>query len=255
MNLSEVMQRVQKDLGEVEQALLKRIAEDKSRGRAGPIRALHEVRQMKNPRYLYCSQAGQDMIVDQLLNAKTGGTFADIGGYDGVSGSNTLFFEQFRGWTGVLVEPVQAQRQKAEALRRCPCLPYAVDTQDGTAEFVEVLEGFTQMSGLSESYDPGILEQVRADPRHREVRVTVQTRTLSGILTEAGLEDVDFLSLDIEGGEVRVLEDFPFDKHNIAIWSIENNTGSGEIGEIMRANGYLLAEFCGPDEIWRHSAL
>ena len=52
----------------------------------------------------------------------TGGVFADVGGYDGVTGSNTLFFEQRRGWSGLLVEPSPANLAAARAVRRCPCL-------------------------------------------------------------------------------------------------------------------------------------
>lgn len=256
MTPDERLNAVRRELVDIEQSTVAALKEDRSRGRAGKIRLLHEVRQMMNTgRYPFHSQAGQDFVVDQLFQRKTGGTFADIGGYDGVTGSNTLFFEQYRGWTGVLAEPVAAQRNLAEAARACPCLPYAVDVTDGTAEFVEVTEGYTQMSGLAASYDQNLLGQVRADPRHKEQTVTVETRTLSRILTEAGIPDPDFVSLDIEGGEVRVLSDFPFDQHKVGVWSIENNSGTGEIAEIMRANGYDLVEFCGPDEIWRNSAL
>ncbi len=57
----------------------------------------------------YFSQSGQDWYLDQLLfKERRGGVFVDVGGYDGVTGSNTLFFEVFRGWTGLLIEPVPA---------------------------------------------------------------------------------------------------------------------------------------------------
>jgi hypothetical protein len=122
---------------------------------------------------------------------------------------------------------------------------------EGEAEFIVVERGFTQMSGLAQSYDPGILSRVRADPRHAETRVTVQTRRLDRIMAEAGLGAADFVSLDIEGGELAVLQGFPFDRIRVGIWAIENNTGDPGIGAVMRANGYVLAEFCGPDELWR----
>lgn len=256
MTLAETMTRIHSELRTAEAELVKAIDTERSRKRAGLIRALHEVRRMRDPGgYPFSSQAGQDMVVDQIFQGKRDGTFADIGGYDGITGSNTLFFEHWRNWTGVLAEPVAAQRDKAAKLRRCPCLQYAVDSTDGTAEFVEVVKGYTQMSGLAGSYDEALLGQVRADPRHEEIRITVETRTLSRILTEAGIPDPDFVSLDIEGGEVRVLGAFPFDKHAVGVWAIENNTGTPEIGEIMRRNGYALTEFCGPDEIWRNVEL
>ncbi len=227
------------------------LATDRSRKRGAMIRDLHEVQRMLDTAYPYRSQAGQDRIVDGVLNGKTGGVFVDIGGYDGVTGSNTLFFEERRGWTGVLVEPVPAQCAKAAALRRCPCLPYAIAATEGEAEFIEISEGYTQMSGLHSSYDAGLLDKVRRDPRHKEVSITVQTRTIAGLLSDAGIKAPDFVSLDIEGGELAALQAFPFDQFAVAVWAIENNTGSGDIAALMRANGYQLIEFAGPDEIYK----
>ena len=206
---------------------------------------------MLDSTYRYSSQAGQDAVIDRALNGKREGTFIDVGGYDGTTGSNTFFLEQWRGWTGILVEPVPSQLAKAQAIRRCPCLGLAVAASDGDADILEVTEGFTQMSGLARTYDPALLTRVRQDPRHKEQTLRVQTRTLSRILTEAGLPDPDFISLDIEGGEAAVLAAFPFMLHRVGFWAIENNTGGPEITTIMRDNGYDLIEFCGPDEIYR----
>jgi hypothetical protein len=54
---------------------------------------------------------------------------------------------------------------------------------------------------------------------------------------------------------VAVLRSFPFDRLRVSVWAVENNTGTPETGSILRPQGYVLAEVCGPDEIWRHSDL
>lgn len=223
-------------------------ARDRSRGAL--VRRLHELTRMLDATYPYTSQAGQDAVVDRLMDGRAG-TFVDVGGYDGVSGSNTLFLESRRGWTGILVEPVPAQLARAQAARRCPCLPYAVAPEDGEADMVVVESGYTQMSGLKATYDPRLLGQVRADPRHKERTIRVPTRTLSRLLLDAGLPHPDFLSLDIEGGEEAALAAFPFDRHKVRLWAIENNGGGPGIAAIMRAAGHELVELCGPDEVWR----
>ncbi len=245
------IRRAEAELRAAAAGLRARLATDRTRARGPFVRRLHEVRRMLDPAYPFASQAGQDAVVDGLLGAKEGGTFADIGGYDGVSGSNTLFFEMHRGWTGILVEPVPAQRARAARARKCPCLPFAVAARDGEAEFIEVSAGFTQMSGLAGSYDPQLLARVRADPRHREAALRVETRTLSRLLLEAGLPHPDFVSLDVEGGEEAALAAFPFERHRVGAWAIENNAGTPAIGRILRGAGYELVEFCGPDEVWR----
>lgn len=230
--------------------LTTKLSTEKTRARAPLTRQLHEIRGMLNPTFPYASQAGQDLVVDRIMNQKEGGTFVDVGAYDGVTGSNSMFFERWRNWTGVLVEPVAAQRLKAEKMRTQPCLEYAVSDKKGTAEFITVTEGFTQMSGLSKTYDDDLLKRVRSDPRHVETIVKVPTRSLSAILVEADILNPDFISLDIEGGELAALQKFPFDKHDVTVWSIENNTADPALPALMREKGYNLAEFCGPDEIY-----
>ncbi|MDC0116178.1 FkbM family methyltransferase [Octadecabacter sp.] len=245
-NIKEARRLLRKEARKLTEAL----QDDRTRTRGTKMRTLHEIRQMLSPQYSFSSQAGQDLVVDQLLKQMRGGTFVDIGGYDGVTGSNTYFLETQRGWTGALVEPVTAQIEKAQKSRTCPCIQVAIAASEGQAEFIEIVEGYTQMSGLASSYDKKLLSTVRNDKRHKENVVQVKTQTLSGLLHQTGVVHPDFISLDIEGGEIECLKAFPFDDHKVKIWSIENNTGTPEIKTIMEAKGYALIEFCGPDEMY-----
>ncbi len=253
MTAEDRIRAAREDLFALQSELVASLAKDKSRARAPLNRQLHTVRGMLNPNFPYASQAGQDVVIDRIMGQKRGGTFIDVGAYDGVTGSNTMFFERWRDWTGVLVEPVAEQRAKAELLRKSPCLPYAVADKKGTAAFLAVTEGYTQMSGLIATYDKAMLERVRADKRHAEKVVNVPTRSLSAILKEVDLLHPDFISLDIEGGELAVLRKFPFEKHNVGVWAIENNTADPALPSLMREKGYDLMEFCGPDEIYTKS--
>lgn len=248
--MSENIKEAQRLLRKEHKKLVAALQGDKSRKRGPAMRQLHEVRQMLSPAYAYVSQAGQDSVVDHVMKQKRGGTFIDVGGYDGVTGSNTFFLETHRGWTGALIEPVGAQIAKAKALRTCPCIEAAVAPTAGEADFIEITEGYTQMSGLADSYDQKLLGTVRKDKRHKENTVKVKTMTLSDILKQVDILHPDFISLDIEGGEIACLKAFPFAEHDVKIWSIENNTGTPEIKQIMEANGYGLIEFCGPDEMY-----
>lgn len=243
------------DLAAVRTELVQALSLEKSRRRGPMVRLLHEVQGMLTPGFPYVSQAGQDQVVERIFKGKKGGTFLDIGAYDGVTGSNSLYFEKWCNWTGVLVEPVNQSRETAELWRSSPCLPYAVADRDGEATFIAVTKGFTQMSGLEESYDTTMLSRVRSDPRHAESRITVPTRTLNAIFEESGMAEVDFVSLDIEGGELAALEAFDFGKFPVGAWAIENNTGGSQIAKLMRKQGYNLAEFCGVDEIYARNDL
>lgn len=150
-----------------------------------------------------------------------------------------------------MVEPAPTQLRKAVSARKSPVLGYAVGGEAGQSEFLEVTQGYTQMSGFLSSYNAELLDKVRANPNHKEVVHTLDQKLLSDILDEANLQKIDFLSLDVEGGEIPILSNFPFDRFDIEIWSIENNTKDGQIPEIMRANGYELVEFAGVDDLFR----
>ncbi len=250
MTIDVCIKAAQAELTAAQSDILDVLKAEKSRRRGPLVQRLHEVRRMLSPAYRYTSQAGQDEVVDRLLGGKSGGVFLDIGGYDGVTGSNTLFLEVFRGWSGLLAEPAPPQLKLAEAVRRCPCLGVAVAPDEGESEFIEVQAGLTQMSGLSATYDPDLLNRVRADPRHKETTHVVPTRTLASLIDEVGTKEPDLISLDIEGGELSVLETFDFDTYRPRIWCIENNTSNRAIPILMRKAGYELVEFCGPDEVY-----
>lgn len=245
-NINEAKRLLRKEAKKLTTALQK----ETSRKRGPMVRQMHEIRQMISPAYAFTSQSGQDIVVDQMMKGKRDGTFVDIGGFDGVTGSNTFFLEAYRGWSGLLVEPVPAQIDKAKTIRRCPCLDLAVAPTQAEADFIEVTDGYTQMSGLSQTYNAKLLANVRANPRHKEAKLRVKTKPLSDILTDAGLPNPDYLSLCLQGAELTCLAAFPFADHDIKIWSIENNTGTPKVKEIMDQNGYDLVEFCGADEMY-----
>ena len=51
------------------------------------------------------SQAGQDRYLDErIFKNRRNGTFVEIGGHDGWTGSNCVFFEKVLNWTGIVVE-------------------------------------------------------------------------------------------------------------------------------------------------------
>ncbi|MEA2249447.1 MAG: hypothetical protein QOH46_3976, partial [Solirubrobacteraceae bacterium] len=47
----------------------------------------------------------------------TGGFFVEAGANDGISQSNTLFYARYRGWRGLLVEPIPELAARCRVLR------------------------------------------------------------------------------------------------------------------------------------------
>jgi FkbM family methyltransferase len=230
-------------------ALLPQIRDPRSRGLINQ-RIWECERALGNTRKFF-SQTGQDAWLEaNLFKGRRGGRFVEIGGFDGITGSTTLFFEMMRGWSGLLLEPAPAYFAEAESLRRCTCLRLAVAEAEGEAEFLDIEAGMTQMSGLVQSYDPKLRAAVEADPRHKGTVIRVPTRPLAAVLDDHGMDRIDLVSLDVEGGEMAVLQGFPFERFRITAWTIENNSADTEIPLFMQSKGYVLAEVLGVDNVY-----
>ena len=230
-------------------ALLPQVADARSRGkiRQHIWTCLHALQQRPH----HFSQAGQDAFLDeQVFKGKTGGVFVEVGGYDGITGSNGLFFELMRGWTGLIIEPSPVYHALCEARRTVPCARLAVGSAPGRAEFLEITGGMKQMGGLIDSYDPDLRARVEADPRHQGEVIEVEVQPLAEILSAHGLRRIDYISLDVEGAEKDVIATFPFAEFDVTAWSIENNSGATEVPALMQANGYQRVEAIGVDDIY-----
>lgn len=201
----------------------------------------------------FFSQAGQDEILDRVVfRGRRGGIFVEIGAYDGIAGSNTLFFEIFRGWSGLLIEASPRLYARARSLRSTPCLQVAVAPDAGYAEFLDVQRGYEQMGGLVTSLGERAKEMIEADPRTVSEVIRVPTRPLADILTDQGFSRIDYISIDVEGGELAVLSTFPFDRFEIGVWSVEVNDASPQIARVMSDAGFQLVGHVGADQLYAH---
>ena len=202
----------------------------------------------------YFSQAGQDRYLnEQLFRNKRNGTFVEIGGYDGWTGSNCIFFEKVLGWTGLVVEASPQLVRRIGETRSAMVVHAAVSDQDATAEFLEVTSGMTQMSGLIDHYPSETLGRIRRDERHAETVVTVPATRLDTLLRAHGLKKIDYCSIDVDGAERAVLRSVDFDEFDIAALTIENNQRGREsksYQDIMGPAGYQQVAVVGMDEIW-----
>lgn len=204
----------------------------------------------------YCSQAGQDKwVVETLLPTKSNAVFVDIGAHDGVSFSNTCALERL-GWTGLAVEPIPEVFEKLERNRRCSTLRGCIGDPPGKRRFRRV-RGYAEMlSGLVEDYDP----------RHL-ARIARETETLGGEIEEIevdcfnfhealaarGIISVDYLSVDVEGAELAILQSIDFKRVDIDIIGVENNYNQSGVWRLLTREGFALHSLVGADEFYRRA--
>jgi len=198
----------------------------------------------------YFSQYGQDAYLDShVFGRRRNGVFVEVGGFDGVTGSNCLFFEIFRGWNGLLIEAVDEHIEAAREFRRCACIQALIGTGE-PAEFLTVDGGPIQMSGLTSSYDPNRRAWVDAQPNACLRTDMRPTERLGDIVRAHNVTKIDLLSIDIEGAEEMVLAGFPFDEIEVACLCVETADNRDPVLAIMQARGYEWIDRIGHDDLF-----
>ena len=174
------------------------------------------------------SQAGQDHWVCKMLNNKANGFFIDVGANDGISLSNTFALEKDLAWDGLCIEPAKRQFKELKKQRSCICIDKAMSFNNGIAKFKEY-QGDNFAGHLSnEGYD-------------------VEVINFNKLLADYEIpQEIDYISLDVEGMEFEILIGFPFDEYDVKLWTIEhssyNDLGCSNkmISRFMACHGYSM---------------
>lgn len=197
----------------------------------------------------YFSQFGQDHYLDEhVFHGKRDGVFVDVGAYDGLTGSNTLFFEKFLGWSGVCIEADPVQFAKLGGVRNSACVQACIADKAGTAQFLSVSEGLDMIGGLVEHYNPDELKKVKQNPAAKTVEMP--TRRLDDVLAEHGIGNIDYLSIDTEGSELAILSSFDLARYGVRALSVENNRADNAVPEHLQRMGYKKLIRLGVDDLF-----
>ena len=211
---------------------------------------IYELEKLLNLNGHFFSQAGQDKFVnDSYFRSMNNGFFVEIGAYNGIDGSNCYFFEKFLNWSGIAIEPSPSQFLALQKNRKCKCVNKAVAKKSEKIEFIDVVKGYTQMSGINNSSYQKTLEIINKDLRTVLDKKIIEAATFSEIVEYNYL--IDYLSIDVEGGEMDILESIDFDLYKIKVLSIENNYPS-EINyeKYLSEKGFCYIDSVGVDEIY-----
>ena len=192
-----------------------------------------------------------EFVIENILDNKKNGVFIDVGAYDGNIVSNTLYIEDCLYWTGICIEPNPEVFLKLKDNRNCNCLNFGVSDIELDMNFykvngyAEMLSGFTDY--LSKEHKDRIESEVLKYNDSVEI-IKVKSKRLDNILKENNIDYVDYLSIDTEGNEFRVLKSIDFKKCYIKVISSENNDNSIEVRELLTSNGFnFIKNVCGDD--------
>jgi FkbM family methyltransferase len=189
----------------------------------------------------YRSQCFQDVSLDHwAFGGKTGGVFLDVGAHDGITLSNSWFFETVRGWRGLCLEPNPDVYARLAANRKAVALNCGASASAGTLPFLK-LSGYSEMlSGFLDTYDPEHRKRIAREMQEQggsaEV-ITVETRPLAAVAAEHNISEIDYLSVDTEGSEYAILEAVDFGRLFVHAVTVECNYDSERARMIAMLSG------------------
>jgi FkbM family methyltransferase len=141
----------------------------------------------------------EERLKAEFFRAIPAGFFVDVGANAPKDGSQSFAMER-RGWSGVLVEPQPDLAEVLRSQRRGKVYATACSTPANAGKTLTLYLAGIHSSLTSDFY---VADMQRAGT------VAVPVMTLDQILTDTGAPTpLDFVSIDVEGHEIEVLEGF-----------------------------------------------
>jgi FkbM family methyltransferase len=187
---------------------------------------------------MFYSQFGEDRILALIFTHR--GACVEVGANNGVDGSTTLFFEQ-KGWECVLIEPNPTLCRELRANRAAQVFECAASGSDGVST-LQVAVGADLAHQVSALGDAESAARILTQHGFATRAIDVPTRRLDDILEEARLRlPIDFISIDVEGHELQLLDGFSPERWRPRILIIEDNSSRwrSEVSRRMRDSGYV----------------
>lgn len=179
----------------------------------------------------FFGQQGEDKILYELFREQVKGFYVDVGASDGVTFSNTYIFEQM-GWDGICVEPHPDEFAKLSLNRSNSLCLHAMAGEN-------VGYGWLMFGGSTTRRVMG------ADP----ATIPVPMVTLNFVLELLGRSQVDFVSIDAEFTDEKVLEGLDLGLYRPRVVVVEQDNAYidhrfVQAGYIKARRHYFNSFFC-----------
>lgn len=183
-----------------------------------------------------------ESIIKPIITQK--GYYVDVGCNEPVFISNSFLFYR-RGWRGVCIDGNEKLIQKHRKIRPRDKAVCAV-----VAQYAEDLEFTYSENSVLSSADAMAIEQFVNDGIEKRRTVKVQARTLTEIFdTNAVPLQFDFLSIDVEGNDVKALRGLDLVKYQPRLIVFEweefqlNRAEEEEIFQYLQDHGYSFVGY------------
>jgi FkbM family methyltransferase len=179
-----------------------------------------------------------------------GGYFVELGANDGIKQSNSLYFERYRGWQGLLIEAApqnflkcRKNRAKRSTAYCAACVSFEHDQEFVRMVYSDLMS--TPISSKSDISDPSAHAMLGSQYlQNGEINFEfgAVARTLNSLLLEASApKQIDFLSLDVEGFEQEVLKGVDHETFRFKYILVECRD-IDRMSAYLNENGYRFVE-------------
>ncbi len=201
----------------------------------------------------YKSQYKQDYFLDRIVfNKKSNGFFVDIGAHDGVTYSNSYFFEKNRNWRGVCIEPNPNVYKKLEKNRSSVNYNVCIGDKNAIVEFTQV-EGYSEMlSGVTKEYHQNHLKRLNTEISESGGSINIIKSKMIRFdnIKDIKNKKIDFISIDTEGNELNIIKAIDFNEVDITCIVVENNYKNNEIENILLNYNFKLFTKLTTDDVF-----
>jgi FkbM family methyltransferase len=165
------------------------------------------------------AQIFQDLFVQYALRDRRDGFFVEFGATNGVALSNTFLLEKQYGWNGVLAEPAKIWHADLRKNRNCILDFRSVwDKDDEQLEFNQA--DIAELSTINSFAD----SDFHAAARRKGEIYSVTTVSLNSLLRQHDAPtNIDYMSVDTEGSELKILSAFDFSRYRVRVITVEHN--------------------------------
>jgi hypothetical protein len=197
-----------------------------------------------DPKTEWFAQVHQDEILVDLIG--TNGYFIDLASNDAVELSNTLALER-KGWNGLCIEPNPIYWYGLSH-RKCTVVGALVGGEKSkvTVNFRGVF------GGIVGKYSKKLADRKKEPDAPDEERYTAPIRQ---VLSEFNVpRSIDYMSLDVEGAELLIMQEFPFEEYEIKVLTIERP--SKQLKALLEEKGYMFLKDLAwwGETLWAHKS-
>lgn len=164
------------------------------------------------------SQEGEDMILRRLFEKQNTGFYIDVGAHHPKRFSNTYFFYK-KGWSGINIDAMPNSMALFNRIR-----PRDINIEKPISNTQDTLTYFMFNEPALNGFSKELSEKRNTKGRYFiKSQIDIQTDTLNHILDShlPALQEIDFLSIDVEGLDFQVLQSNCFSKYKPKVILIE----------------------------------